>query len=64
MTTKQIAITLETKTLQEFDDAIGLVKRSTMIQELISNYLEKKVKVDCSTKTTPHQSRHNKGENV
>ena len=43
MATTQVAITIDSETLHDFDEARGLVKRSTMIQELISNFL----KSDC-----------------
>ena len=42
MSTIQISITLENETIDKLDSVRGLAKRSTVIQSIVSEYLEKK----------------------
>jgi metal-responsive CopG/Arc/MetJ family transcriptional regulator len=41
MASKQISITLEKDTLDYLDEFRGLTKRSTVIQDIIANFIEK-----------------------
>lgn len=63
MSTNRITVTVDEKTLENLDEFRGLTKRSTIIQEIISDYLDKKgVKV--TQNPHPKPTRIKRGSNI
>lgn len=57
MSTSQVSISLNDKTIKKLDSVRGLTKRSTIIEKILSDFLDKKKGFSHTIGTNPKTTR-------
>ena len=61
MSTSQVSISLNDKTIKKLDSVRGLTKRSTIIEKILSDFLDKKKGFSHPIGTNPKTTRIKRG---